>query len=377
MKAFARIIWCSLLLLACGCRIEPPLYLRQPVDLEVDLAMDLEVDLLWQADWKARWTFAWDAQVYGPLGYEAPRSTRMHTYAYNAAGETASEQVDNFLGTSGTVRITAGTYDFLFYNNDSEALLFDTASSRYDVYAYTRTISPGLQQSTPVMTLSQKQAGTRADSGTETDDEPVVLQPDGLYSGFLQDRLISDNPEDWELIDGRRVARITGTLSPADFIWLVQVRLLNNDGRVIGSAGGSALTGMAGSVDLKTGQTGTKTVTVPTDLYVNRSVDPDLMGARFVSFGLPGCNACDPQSVAAAPAGTHLLVLSILYYNGTYNNIRVDVTDQLRALPTGGVISLEIDVNDFPPEGGQQNPGGFSALLEDWDERVGEVVITR
>ncbi|MBP5626237.1 MAG: DUF5119 domain-containing protein [Bacteroidales bacterium] len=375
MKARRLIALCPLLLLACGCRIEPPLHLRQTLDLEIELALDLDVDLIWQADWENRWTFAWDPQVHGELAYEAPRSVRMHSYARNADGLISSMQVYNFMGTSGSIRAVAGTYDFLFYNNDSEALLFDTESSSYDVYAYTRTISSGLKLSTPVKTLGQKQTGTKGDAELEAEDDPVVLQPEGLFSSFTPERFISDDPADYELVDGRYVVHMEGTLHPSDFIWLVQVRLLNNAGRVIGSAGGCALTGMAEGVDLKTGISGTKNVTVPSDLLMDRSVDPDQLGARIVSFGIPGCDAYDPQSVAAAPAGKHFLVLSIFYNNGTYNNIHVDVTDQVRALPTGGVISLELDVDDFPPEHGQQGPGGFEALLEGWEEHTGNIDI--
>lgn len=376
MRTRRFIACCSLLLLACGCRIEPPLYLRQAIDCEIDLTPDLDVDLLWQADWKARWAFAWDAASNGPLGYEAPRSTRMHSYVRDLDGQTASAQVFNFTGTSVRTRIMTGAYDFLFYNNDSEALLFDTATRPNDVYAYTRVISPGLQLTMPVQTLAQKLAGSKADGGLKAENDPVVLQPDGLYTCWLPDRFVSDDPDVCELVDGRPVVRITGTLSPADFIWLVQVRLLNNRGRVVGSGGGCALTGMADGVDLKTGVTGTGTVTVPSDLLLNRTADPDLMGARFVSFGIPGCNAYAPASVRDAPEGEHFLVLNILYNNGTYNNIRVDVTGQLRALPTGGVITLELDVDDFPPESGGQG-GGFSAIMQDWDEQVGELVITQ
>ena len=374
MKARRLIAMCQLLL-ACGCSIEPPLHLRQTLDLDVNLELDLDVDMIWQADWETRWTFPWDAASCGSLGYEAPGSIRMHSYARNGNGNIASEQVYNFTGTTGNIRAVAGLYDFLFYNNDSEAILFDTESSRYDVYAYTRTISPGLQLSTPVRTTSQKLAGTKADAELKAENDPVVLQPDGFFSSFDPEHFISDDPADYELIDGRYVIHLAGTLHPTDFIWLVQVRLLNNHGRVIGSAGGCALTGMAEGVDLKTGVTGEKAVTVPSDLLMDRSADPDLLGARIVSFGLPGCNAYDPQSVAAAPAECHFLVLSVAYANGTYNNIHVDVTDQVRALPTGGVVSLEIDVDDFPPESGQEKPGGFDALLQDWEEHTGNVTI--
>ena len=154
------------------------------------------------------------------------------------------------------------------------------------------------------------------------------------------------------------------------YIYLFQIRLLNNRGRVTGSIGGAALTGMADDVCLPTKMNATSTASVPMNVYINKDDDPDLMGARVLTFGLPGCNPADEASVAAAPAGTHYLVVNVCFATGNFKNIRIDVTEQVRALPTGGVITLELDVDDFPPEltdppitGG----GGFNPLITNWE----------
>ena len=135
---------------------------------------------------------------------------------------------------------------------------------------------------------------------------------------------------------------------------------------------------MADDVCLPTRMTSTSTASVPTELYINPSNNPDILGARLMTFGIPGCNPADPASVAAAPASHHFLVANICFSTGQYKNINIDVTDQIRALPTGGVITLEIDVNDFPPEiidppitGG----GGFNALIGNWNEKVGTTTV--
>ena len=144
---------------------------------------------------------------------------------------------------------------------------------------------------------------------------------------------------------------------------------------MVGSAGGTALTGMSEGVDLQTGITSTNVVSVPTDVHIDRTADPDLMGARLISFGIPGCNPYDDASVAAS-ASEHYLVLSVAYRDGGFRNIHMDVTYQLRALPTGGVITLELDVNDFPPEEADPGEGGgFNALINGWGEEQGEHTI--
>lgn len=376
MKAPEYIVCCMLALALNACQINPPLHLRQTLDLDVALELDLDVDLMWQVDWTAEWKYAWNAEVFGELGYEEPQSIRMHAYAWGADNEIASYQVYNFSGKSGNIQAVAGMYDFLFHNNDSETVLFDTGDNPYEVYAYTRVISSGLQESSPVKSVRQKLADTKAGEEYAAANDPVVLQPDELFSLYTPGQFISDDPKDYEIIDGRYVVSVGGTLMPANFIYLIQVRLVNNDGRVLGSAGGCALTGMAGGVDLRTNVAGTGTVSVPTEVVVDRATDPDLLAARLVSFGIPGCNAYDPESVAAAPAGQHFLVLNVAYNNGSYKNIHIDVTDQVRALPTGGVISLDLDVDDFPPEGGHEGDGGgFAALIIDWKEKEGSYTI--
>jgi hypothetical protein len=283
--------------------------------------------------------------------------------------------VHNFVGSESQMDVFVGTHNFLFHNNDSEAILFQADGDLEPVHAYTRKVSSGLKESSPVYTTSQKLAGfTKA--GDEEEDpvsEPVNLMPDDLFSLYDPNQKITDNPNDYIFENGKYVLKIEGVLEPSTFIYLVQVNLLNNAGRVIGSAGGGALTGMAEGVNLVTRETWSTTASVFTDVYMDKA--QDMMGVRFSTFGIPGCNPYDDASVAAAPQKEHYFVLNVSYSNGSNRNIRMDITDQLRALPLGGVINLEIDVNDFPPGEGGGSGGGFNALIGGWDEEVGSTTI--
>ena len=143
---------------------------------------------------------------------------------------------------------------------------------------------------------------------------------------------------------------------------------------MVGSNGGAAVTGMAQGVNLWTMESHEETVSVPMDVYMDRATD--LMGARVMTFGLPGCNPYDAASVAAARKLKHYLVLNISYSNGSWKNARFDVTDQVNALPLGGVIELDVDVDDIPPESGTPGSGGgFNALVSEWDEKTGHTTI--
>ncbi len=374
MRNFRHIFF---LLLLCaqvsGCNIGPELHLRQPVQAQIVLETEVNLNLMWQVEWEAQWEFAWNVASLGPLGYDEPASISVHVYPLDENGNHKSHYSQNFYGTTANMPITVGEYDLLFHNNDSETLLFSNEEELGTIYGSTRVISSGLKASSSVLTTMQKESGD-----TKADDilieEPVTLMPDGLFVLYDRGETISGNLEDYEYIDGKYVLRIQGTMNPATYIHLFQIHLLNNEGRVIGSNGGGALTGLAAGVDLDTRVSSRTPVCVPADLYYDRT--KQLMAARFVSFGIPGCNPYDEESVANAPEGKHFLVLNITYANGNWKNIRIDVTNAFRALPLGGLIDLTLDVNDFPPEEGTPGSGGgFDALIDEWDEEHGEATI--
>lgn len=371
-KGIIGLIGAAVVAATAGCSIQPELHLRQAVETRVVLATEVNVDLMWQINWDAIWDFNWDVRALGPLGYSQPGSMRLHLYALDAEGKRANHAEHNFVGNMAMIEVTVGNYGLLFHNNDSEALLFRSDDDLSEIYAYTRTISSGLKTSIPVLTLEQKKAGYTTKAG-EPEEEPVSLTPDDLFSLYDPARFITDDPDKLIYENGRYILRIEGQLNPSTFIYLIQVRLRNNDGRVIGSGSGAAITGMSEGVNLFTRETEQGTVSVPMDVYMDK--EQDLLGAKVYTFGIPGCNPYDKASVEAAPSGRHYLVLNVTYVNGSTRNIRADITDQVRDLPTGGVITLDIDVDDFPPDERAGGTDGFNALIEGWNEETGSTTI--
>lgn len=370
-KRLIRILVVAASIAVAGCTIEPILHLRKAIRARVALAPKVNVDVMWQLNWAINWQFNWNVSALGPVGYNPPASLRMHVFTHGPEGEPVSHFVHNFVGDETQLEIFVGTHDLLFHNNDSEALLFQQDGDLGHVHSYTRKLANGLKASTQVLTIPQKLAGqTKAPSEFF---EPVNLTPDDLFSLYNQNQVITDNLDDYEYIDGKYILRIEGELDPSTFIYLFQIRLLNNDDRVIGSAGGAALTGMSQGVDLMTRQTWEPTASYLMDVYMDKP--QDMLGAKVYTFGIPGCNPYDAASVAAAPDGSHYLVLNVSYVNGSNKNISLDITDKIRELPTGGVIDLEIDVNDFPPDESAGGDGGFVALIGDWDEQTGSATI--
>lgn len=358
---------------ASGCSIRPELHLREPMQAQIVLETEVNLNLMWQVEWETEWEFPWNANVLGPLGYKEPASISAHVYSLDQNGNHRSHYTKNFHGTTANMPITVGDYDLLFHNNDSETLLFSAEDELGTIYCNTRIISSGLKESSPVLTAMQKFEGdTKADESLIQD--PIALMPDGLFVLYDQGETISGNLEDYEYIDGKYILRIQGIMNPATYIHLFQLHLVNNEGRVVGSNGGGVLTGVAAGVDLYTRVSARTPVGIPTDVYYDKN--KELMAARFVNYGIPGCNPYSLESVEQAPEGKNFLVINISYANGNWKNIRIDVTKAFRALPLGGLIDITLDVNDFPPEDGSTGGGGgFDALINDWDEEHGETTI--
>lgn len=375
-RLIRKIVIAVAVIAMAGCTIEPILHLRKAVRAQVAVTPKINVDVMWQINWAANWTFNWNVATLGPVGYTIPTSMRMHVFTQGPDGDPVAHVVHNFVGDEAQLEVFVGTHDLLFHNNDSEALLFKQESDFAHVHSYTRKVANGIKASTRILTVAQKLAATKADDDEQVEtllDEPVNLTPDGLFSLYDKDQVITDNLDDYELVGNKYILRIEGELNPSTYIYLFQLKLVNNDGRVIGSAGGAALTGMAQGVDLMTRETWTETASYLMDVYMDK--EQDMLGAKVYTFGVPGCNPYDAASVAAAPAGEHYLVLNVSYVNGSYRNISIPVTDDIRSLPTGGVITLELDVNDFPPDESAGGSGGFEALIGDWDEETGSTTI--
>lgn len=360
------------LALATGCTIEPPLHLRESIIAELILYPQMDVNQMWQPEWEDLWTFRWNTDVLGPLGYTSPSGSRAHIFTLDNSGKHCNYVVRNFYGLTDRFPVFFGTFDFLYHNNDSEVLQFSTAEGTEDeVFCDTRKISRGLKGSSLLQTIQQKAAATKSDGEEQTVEEAVALMPDDLFSQFDQNHLISTDLTKYQFINGQYVIRIESDIYPSTYIHLIEIHLHNNYDRIIGCPGGAAITGVADGVNLNTRISASKTVTVPMDMYMDR--EKDMLGARVLTFGIPGCDPYDEASVDSSTS-RHFLVINVAYINGSYRNVRIDITDKFRELPLGGVIVLDLDVNDFPPDD-HGSVGGFVALIEDWEEETGNATI--
>lgn len=355
-----------------GCQ-RKDLYLAQRGMLSIDVSVyDIQLALLWGVDWQAQWQYQWDESLYGAIGYTEPTGVRANVYAINEAFQRIKYTTRNFSQSGGQVSLTTNqTYDMVFYNNDTEYILFSTDDSTY-YYATTR-------------------GNTKA---SYTRSYASYNQPDQLFGTYLHDLYVTDDPEAYRVEttpDGSLiyVFDVDASLTPYTYIYLCQVMLLNNEddaGKRINGAEGVTISGLAGGVDLFTRTTdSTHIVSITQDdikpLQENRdltlpngtNVEADIFAARIMTWGLPGINPMEHTRTPILTKDSVHMAVGLKLRNGTVYPLQQNITEQMQQHPTGGVITLVIDAAEIPDSiiGEKPKPGGgFDASVDNWENEI-------
>lgn len=355
-----------------GCQ-RKDLYLAQRGMLSIDVSVyDIQLDLLWGVDWQTKWQYLWDQSLYGPIGYTEPTGVRANVYAINEASQRIKYTTRNLPKEGGQVSLTTNqTYDMVFFNNDTEYILFSTDDSTY-YYATTRG--------------NTKASYTRSYANYN--------QPDQLFGTYLHDLYVTDDPEAYRVEmspDGSLiyVFDVDASLTPYTYIYLCQVMLLNNEddaGKRINGAEGLTISGLSGGVDLFTRTTdSTHIVSITQDdikpLQENRdltlpngaNVEADIFAARIMTWGLPGINPMEHTRTPIPTKDSVHMAVGLKLRNGTVYPLQQNITEQMQQHPTGGVITLVIDAAEIPDSiiGGKPKPGGgFDASVDNWENEI-------
>ena len=121
-----------------------------------------------------------------------------------------------------------------------------------------------------------------------------------------------------------------------------------------------ALSGMARSVTIETGDTSFEGATI---LFDNCELTDYGVRALVTSFGVPDFPS---QGYEARVEGRkNALNLEVVLRNGKLINFNFDVTEQVQQQPHGGVIvvsGIKIDPND-----GKQGTGAFDVDVNGWE----------
>ncbi len=323
-------LYAATLLLLGGCRKD--LCYDHPdhafsVQVNLTATWEQEWERSYQTDWQSVWNPAWP-QRYDDLRPDVPTGIRARIYT----GGTA-ENEGNLSPEGGRLYMNEGTHDLLFYNNDTEYIVFNDIATLASASATTRSLTRGA--------FEALHAGER-----------TVNQPDMLYGAYMEEYTAEKTLAPTEL---------PVTLRPLVYTYMIRYEFESGQQYVALARG--ALAGMAETVYLNDGHTGETAATVMFDC----TLEDYGAEALVQSFGVPdypgehyGRNGTDGRRYS--------LNLEVRMVNGKFKTFEFDVTDQVKGQPRGGVIvvsGLSIS-NDEGLEGG----GSFDVDVDGWGEWV-------
>lgn len=376
-----------------SCEREPMLHLHKGgTDILVELPdIDLELQLLWdylfsydvEYDWQSEWLYGWDEtdnELFGPLGYQEPTDFNIRRYFTNDVqfGQHTAPYKHYITGKTLSAQYDFGFWDILAWNeihtsDGVQSVRIDETTTYDYVTAYTGQTMMPARYNAPRYTRA-------------------FYQPEALFAGYESGIGINRNFDGFTFDEDRKiwVRKLNMTLQPVTYIYLPQIILHNNNRnhRIITAIDGNAdLSGMSRSVNLNTGVTGPDAITVNFNMRMKfdrngRSNDKvDIIGGKVVTFGIINLNphklntrayAESMQKVMAADKNNrHYLDVKMQFYNGKDSTLVFDVTNQVRRLFRGGVITVELDMDTVPiPQ--RSGGSGFDAVVKDYEEKQWE-----
>ena len=352
------------------------------VEVELEAYWDYEIGMGIHYDWHTEWFYGFDADgelTETNIAYQIPDGYNLYLYRKNETYDThipSDSRRTDVDGTTYSGTFTWGWWDILAWSKlpkdvEVASIVVDEDDPMYNITARTN-----------IAQLSQ--ARTRSITRGE-----IRNQPDQLFAGYYENADVFEPLDQhgflWNDTLQRWRKQIDMRLEPLTYIYLTQVILHHNQGRVVGTDGTGLLSGMAREVKLMTGVTGTDTVNVEynTRFKLGCKKDDetvDIIAGRLLTFGLPNINANRVASRAEIEAdGRHYLEANLLFNNGADTTLVFDVTDQVQQRYRGGVITVELDMTKIPTPGRRDGFSSFDAVVADYDTitRVIEMVKPR
>jgi hypothetical protein len=233
-----------------------------------------------------------------------------------------------------------GEYSLLFYNNDTETIVFDDMESAATTKVTTRTRTRASYKGSPYVT---------------TKAENTVTEPDILFSGYVE-AFTPDRSKEVEIIEVE--------MNPIVYTYVIRYEFESGYQYVALARG--ALAGMAESAYLKDGRTTNNTVTILYDC----KLEANGVTASVNSFGIPSytpnSTVLDENGNLQTDSNKYGLNLEIRLKNGETLTYDFDVTDQVRIQPNGGIITVGGII--IPDEVGKKGGSGFNVEIKDWGD---------
>ena len=358
-----------------ACSPEPPLHLYDAQDATIDLPIvDLDLEVYWdyqiafgvEYDWEAEWYYGWDDNdraMFGEIGYTSPSVFQVRRYY---TGQVPLAPHTGVIATTIEGTHFQGMYDWGFWDillwNDIKTLdgvqsiIIDESVTLDSVYAYTNQTMRSSRYNAPRYTHS-------------------FYEPEPLFAAYEQAIDINENLDGFNFDEKRNVwvRTLKMILRPITYIYLTQVILHNNKGRISSIDGTADLSGMARSTNVNTGVAGNDAITVYYNANLKRNCKMkselvDIVGGRLLTFGICG-NEANTLSRASEVRDDHrhYMDVTMQFNNGMDSTFVFDVTNQVRQRYKGGVITVELDVDTIPIPS-RSGGSGFDAVVKDFED---------
>lgn len=356
-----------------SCEIAPALRLHEYNHIQVDLSeIEVDLDVIWEydvnIDWKSEWSYGWDetdVNLFGELGYTKPSSFQIRRYFLGTTPGAPHTMVQrhNISGNVFKTEYRYGYYDMLMWNDietpDGVQSLVFNESSMDSVTAYTNS------NQVPAITRSSKY-------------NRAFNQPELLYSAYKEDVYISNDPDDYDYYDestNTYFKKLDLVLEPLTYIYLTQIILHNNRGRISEVDGQSCVSGLSREVNVNTGITGTDPITVSYDVRKKNGVtmsstgeNVDIIGGQLKTFGMCRTNPLKIRTRAdVTEKGHHYMSTTVYFNNGMDSTFVFDITDQVKSRYKGGVITVELNMDTIPIPS-RSGGSAFDAVVEDFQD---------
>ena len=317
-RIFALCGWLMMLVLAVSCNHKELCDDHEPHSERVEYKLELDFDCEWEyniesnVDWEQVWKPEYGIS-YDDIRPKEPEGVRVHIFNEDDQTET----VRNLTKQNSTIRFNQeGHYDMLFYNNDTEYIVFEGLESYNTASATTRGSSRSRAMNAPDMLFGAYVDSVHVQKSTQTNTMKV-------------------------------------TLKPLVYTYLVRCEFAERADEIASATG--ALTGVACKVNLSNGRTTPDEGTISYDCTVGDFG----VQALVRSFGIPDY----PNPNYSRSERKYEAYLEVRLKDGTNKQFKFDITEQMVKQPHGGVILIEgIKMND--------SGDGFNVGVNGWGEVV-------
>lgn len=403
LRSLRSLVIFALLTSFVSCEREPMLHLVDPEETPIDFDFQtdkiiLDLEVLWEYelsyDWQLEWFYGWDMkdeEIFGKWELVEPSIFNIRRYytEEDSLGAHTAPLKNQIRGKRFQDKYKYGYYDILVWNevetmDGVQSLVYDEETTYEYVTAYTR------QSNVP--TSRPHYVGTSNQGADSYKAGYAFYEPEFLFSGHFENLHVSNDPADYDslIVETNTWYKfVPMVLTPVTYIYLPQVIIHHNRGKIDNVVGNATLTGMARSVNLLTHVTSKDDISTSHAIRMKKHMsyipdsttmeleDVDIAGGRVMTFGLTDV---DPFSVTRSGNDysqilnseiRNYMEVDFLFNNGRDSVFLFDVTDQVKERYKGGVLTVHIDMDTIPIPG---SGGGsmFDAKVEDYEEETHE-----